>query len=99
MGKSDSAINLLLKKFFLISLFFSYNLQAVNDKIKLDSEINLIDFGAKGDGSTDDSNAFVKAIDYAAKNKLSILNLSGNYIFNLNEVEKKKICKQISNKK
>ena len=84
MGKSDSAINLLLKKFFLISLFFSYNLQAVNDKIKLDSEINLIDFGAKGDGSTDDSNAFVKAIDYAAKNKLSILNLSGNYIFNLN---------------
>lgn len=46
--------------------------------------VNPVDFGAVGDGVADDSQAFQKAIDYLKNRESQVLNLDGEYIFNLN---------------
>ncbi|WP_221410924.1 hypothetical protein [Riemerella anatipestifer] len=46
--------------------------------------LSPIDFGAKGDGISDDSQAFISILKYFSQNGLSIVNLSGDYVFNLN---------------
>lgn len=45
--------------------------------------ISPIDFGAKGDGLTDDSQAFVAMLSHLEKNKLRIAELKGSYVYNL----------------
>src|SRR5690606_26363416 len=42
-----------------------------------------IDFGAKGDGVTDDSQAFVAMLRYLEKNKIKRAELKGGYVYNL----------------
>lgn len=82
----------------LIGLFMNVNLQAkentliknfyhhhnLNKKYNVENKNNLIDFGAVGDGKTDDSNAFLKAVEVVSKTRNKSLVIPGNYIFNLN---------------
>ena len=44
--------------------------------------VNIKDFGAKGDGKTDDSSAFQEAFDYINNNGLKLLIPKGNYLIN-----------------
>ena len=48
------------------------------------SYVTPMDFVAKGDGKSDDSKAFMSALNYAAKNNLSTVYLNGEYVYNLN---------------
>ncbi|MCX8092676.1 MAG: glycoside hydrolase family 55 protein [Candidatus Goldbacteria bacterium] len=57
------------------------NVGCPDEKIKIENTINIKDFGAKGDGITDDSSAFTKAI-YDAKPKTEIFIPEGVYILN-----------------
>lgn len=54
-------------------------------KKKLNSVINPLDFGAKGDGISDDSQAFISALNYASKNDIQLMEIKGDYVFNLNQ--------------
>lgn len=54
-------------------------------KKKLNSVINLLDFGAKGDGISDDSQAFISALNYASKNDIQLIEIKGDYVFNLKQ--------------
>lgn len=45
--------------------------------------ISLLQFGAKGDGITDDSQAFKKALEVVSKSNQKHLIIPGNYVFNL----------------
>lgn len=54
-------------------------------KKKLNSVINPLDFGAKGDGISDDSQAFISALNYASKNDIQLIEIKGDYVFNLKQ--------------
>lgn len=67
---------------FLIAMpFFSKTLAMRN---VLEKKPTLLDFGAIGDGKTDDSAAFLKALEAVGKNQNKNLVIPGNFIFNLN---------------
>lgn len=64
---------------------YKQNIKENTDKImtlksKLDTVINVKDFGALGDKRTDDSTSFQNAIDYCTKNKKTLFVPSGEYI-------------------
>ncbi|WP_373747946.1 hypothetical protein [Kaistella sp.] len=78
---------------FIFLLIFSTSYHAENTKLdfaKTDKKLylitekfSLIDFGAVGDGTTDDSGAFIKAITAVSKSSSKTLLIPGNFIFNL----------------
>ena len=84
MGKSVK--QLLVPAFYLILLcFFCKNNLLVAQNIPLSKNlIDLQDFGAIGNGTVDDSKAFINALDYAKTNNLQLITLKGNFIYNLN---------------
>ena len=84
MGKSVK--QLLVPAFYLILLcFFCKNNLLVAQNIPLSKNlIDLQDFGAIGNGTADDSKAFINALDYAKTNNLQLITLKGNFIYNLN---------------
>jgi len=79
MGNIHKMINKLLLFFIFISLAslsFSQEAKAVNDNGKL----NVLDFGAKGDGKTDDTQAFQRALDEAGKKGGIVFVPAGEYL-------------------
>ena len=84
MGKSVK--QLLVPAFYFILLcFFCKNNLLVAQNIPLSKNlIDLQDFGAIGNGTADDSKAFINALDYAKTNNLQLITLKGNFIYNLN---------------
>ena len=59
------------------------NTSIISMKHRFESDhVNIKDFGAKGDGKTDDSTAFQLAFDYINNNGLKLLLPKGNYIIN-----------------
>lgn len=81
-------------RYLFLILFFSVYLKASNlnnycAKLSLeqtvapDEKLRLTDFGAKGDGKTDDSGSLLKAISYVEKTSSKILIVPANYVFNL----------------
>lgn len=70
---------------FILCFIFSVNISAnENVRNKYEKKYNLLDFGAVGDGVSDDSSAFLKAIEVVGKSQQKSLIIPGNYIFNLN---------------
>lgn len=53
---------------------------AGNSEVKSRGMLNAIDFGAKGDGTSDDTNAIQKAMDKAALSNGSVFIPEGNYL-------------------
>ena len=84
MGKNIK--RLLVSSLYIILLCFitKNNLFTAQNNILKKYIIDLKDFGAIGDGVSDDSKAFINALDYAKKNKFQLINLKGNYVYNLN---------------
>jgi hypothetical protein len=79
MGNIHKIVNKLL--LFLIfvslaSLSFSEEAKSMEDNTKL----NVLDFGAKGDGKTDDTQAFQKALDEAGKKGGIVFVPAGDYL-------------------
>lgn len=60
---------------------FSKNKNLV--KVKVDKKNSLLDFGAIGDGKTDDSQAFIKAIKAASESFSKSIYIPDGYLFNL----------------
>ena len=71
MGKNIK--RLLVSSLYIILLCFitKNNLFTAQNNILKKYIIDLKDFGAIGDGVSDDSKAFINALDYAKKNKIS----------------------------
>lgn len=84
MGKNIK--QLLVSSLYIILLCFitKNNLFTAQNNILKKYIIDLKDFGAIGDGVSDDSKAFINALDYAKTNNLQLITLKGNFIYNLN---------------
>lgn len=86
MGKCIITSKLKISFLFLL-IFSNYLVLANSEKIHFElnqNSIDLKDFGAVGDGVSDDSNAIIKALKFIETQKYTMLDLNGNFVYNLN---------------
>lgn len=80
-------------KIFLLCISFAFQIGFLGAKTGTDYEnytfeyLQLKDFGAVGDGISDDSKAFIKALQHYESKKYTVLDFSGNFIYNLNNTK------------
>lgn len=75
-----------MNKIIIICVLFSASIfgkQTFEDSLR-SKNYSLLDFGAKGDGTNDDSAAFLKALEFTSKTNSKKLLIPNDYIFNLN---------------
>ena len=63
----------------IVTLGYNTSIQSIKNRFE-SNFVNILDFGAKGDGSTDDSLSFQNAFDYINQNGLKLYIPKGEYI-------------------
>ena len=62
----------------IVTLGYNTSIQSIKNRFE-SNFVNILDFGAKGDGSTDDSTSFQSAFDYINQNGLKLYIPKGEY--------------------
>lgn len=88
MGENNKKSWLRILLLCLLLIFCNNSLSAnmistIKDSRLQNSNFDLKKFGAVGDGVADDSNALIKALAYAENEKYTVLELDGNFVYNL----------------